>query len=479
MITLDSFLDVGQLVILIYFMSINTVYLSFTLIAFSDLIAYRRRLWRGDLRAVLGESAYRPISILVPAHNERETIVPNLRSLMALGYPEFEIVVINDGSSDDTMAVLQQAFSLFPVPAAGRVLIRTQPVRGMYRSLDHPNLVVLDKERGGKSDALNAGLNVSSFPLFCSIDADSLLESDAVLRVARAFAEDERIVAAGGIIRVLNGSLVREGRVVEAQAPQKPMLLCQSLEYVRGFLTGRTTLAELNSLLIISGAFGVFQKDAVVRAGGYNPDSVCEDMELVVRLHRKAREEKKPAKVIFVPDPICWTQIPSDWRSLLRQRDRWQRGLLETIWKHRRMFLNPKYGSVGLFAMPYYLIFEALGPLVESFGYVFVVALWYFGRLETSFALLFFLFAILYDIVLTGLALILDDLLFRRYERARDLARMIAASFIAYLGYRQVLAFTRSFAFLTVFRRKRHWGHIQRTAVSRPQLGTQPTSLPG
>ncbi|MEW6363561.1 MAG: glycosyltransferase [Acidobacteriota bacterium] len=462
----ENVLDIGQLVILIYFLALNSAYLSFTVIAFFDLVKYRRKLYRGDLRVVLTENAYRPISILVPAHNERETIVSNVRSLLALGYPEFEIIVINDGSTDDTVDVLRQAFGLFLVPAATRVAIKSKPFKAVYRSLDHPSLVVVDKENGGKSDALNAGLNVASYPLYCSIDADSLLESDAVLRVARAFAEDERIVAAGGIVRVLNGSVVSEGRVVEAQSPGRPMLLAQALEYIRGFLTGRTALARLNSLMIISGAFGIFRKDAVIAAGGYRRDTVCEDMELIVRLHRRSRERKEPGKVIFVPDPICWTQIPSDWRSLLRQRDRWQRGLLESLWMHRRMFLNPRYGSAGLIAMPYYTLFEAIGPLVEAFGYLFIVALWLLGRLETEFAVLFFLFAILYDIVLTVGALILDDLLFRRYSRTFDLARMIAGSFMAYLGYRQILAFQRSLSFVTVFIKRRKWEKVKRQAIS-------------
>ncbi len=464
----ESILSTGQVVILVYFLAINTVYLVFSIIAFVDLTGYRRRLWRGDLRQVLTESAYRPISILVPAHNERQTIVANVRSLLTLGYPEYEVIIINDGSNDDTLEVLRSAFGLFPVPSATHLAVATLPVTATYVSLDHPNLLVLDKEGGGKSDALNAGLNVASFPLYCSIDADSLLESDAILRVARAFAEDERIVAAGGIVRVLNGSTVSEGRVVKAQAPHSPMLLSQSLEYVRGFLTGRTALARLNSLMIISGAFGVFKKDAVIAAGGYRSDTVCEDMELVVRLHRESRRQKKPAKVIFVPDPICWTQIPSDWRSLLRQRDRWQRGLLESLWKHRRMFLNPRYGAAGMIAMPYYLIFEALGPLVEMFGYLFVGLLWYYGRLEAQFAVLFFLFAFLYDLILTSGALILDDMLFRRYERARDLGRMLAGALLSYLGYRQLLALTRSLSFITVFFKGRRWGKVRRTNMQTP-----------
>jgi cellulose synthase/poly-beta-1,6-N-acetylglucosamine synthase-like glycosyltransferase len=465
MLSLEHVLFATECAVLVYFLVINTIYLAFTGIAFIDLRAYRRRVWRGDLRALLSESAYRPISVLVPAHNERETIVANIRSLLTLGYPEFEIIVINDGSTDDTLEVLRGAFELMPVPAATRVAIETRPVKAVFRSLDHPNLIVLDKVNGGKSDALNAGLNVSSYPLFCSIDADSLLESDALLRVARALAEDSRIVAAGGIVRVLNGSRVEDGRVVQVRTPRRPMLLCQSLEYVRGFLSGRTALARINSLLIISGAFGLFQKESVVEIGGYRTDTVCEDMELVVRLHRETRRKGDPGRVTFIPDPVCWTQIPSDWTSLLRQRDRWQRGLIETLWMHRGMFLNPRYGAVGLFGFPFYVLFEALGPVIETGGYVLLALAYLSGRLDERFAVLFLALAVLYGIVLSLTALILDDLLFHRYERTRDLGRMVGAAFLEYFGYRQILALRRSWAFVNVLRHKGKWGRITRRAI--------------
>jgi cellulose synthase/poly-beta-1,6-N-acetylglucosamine synthase-like glycosyltransferase len=283
--------------------------------------------------------------------------------------------------------------------------------------------------------------------------------------VARSFAEDDRIIASGGIVRVLNGSTVVHGRVTEARAPATPMLLCQSLEYVRGFLTGRTALARLNCLLIISGAFGLFRKDPVIEIGGYQTNTVCEDMELVVRLHRETRRRGKPGRVMFIPDPVCWTQIPSDWKSLLRQRDRWQRGLLESLWMHRGMFLNPRYGSVGLIGFPFYMLFEALGPLVEMTGYLLLPLLYLTGNLNGPFVALFLVFAVLFGIVLSVTALILDDLLFRRYARTSDLVKMITASVLEYLGYRQLLTVRRAFAVINVFRRKGHWGTIEREAI--------------
>jgi cellulose synthase/poly-beta-1,6-N-acetylglucosamine synthase-like glycosyltransferase len=454
----DPLLLVVEALILAYFLTLNTIYLVFTAIAFFDLLAYRRRWPRRDDRPFIADSAYPPISILVPAHNEAETVVENVRALLGLGYPEFEIVLINDGSTDDSLERLRRGFGLAAVPPAHQKRLPCRPVRHTWVSARHPNLTVLDKERGGKSDALNAGINAARFPLFCTIDADSLLEPDALLRIARAFAEDDHVIAAGGIIRVLNGAPVRGGRVVPAAAPRRPLLLCQAQEYVRGFLTGRSSLARMNALLIIAGAFGLFRKEAVVDAGGFGCDTVCEDMELVARLHRRARETCSGARVVFLPDPVCWTQVPSDWASLVGQRDRWQRGLLQSLWKHRRMFLNPRYGTVGLVAMPYYALFEAVGPVIEIGGYLLLAGLALTGQLDLTFALLFFALAVGYGLLLSVAALNLDDLLFKRYGRTRDLALMLLGSLLEFLGYRQALAAVRAAGFLTVFLRGQSWG---------------------
>ncbi len=464
--TASQFINGTGAVIIVYFIALNAIYTVFTVMAFFELLAYRRRLWRGSLRTLLSESTYRPVSLLVPAHNERETLIATIRSLLALQYPEFEVVVINDGSDDDTLDLVRAAFSLYPVPSATRVRLATKPIKATYRSHDHPNLVVIDKEQGGKSDSLNAGINACSFPLFCCMDADSLLESDALLRVARAFAEDERVVVAGGIIRVLNGSTVDDARVTSIRTSNKPIVLWQALEYTRGLLAGRAPLARLDCLFIVSGAFGLFRKDAVIAVGGYHTGTVCEDMEIIVRLHRWSYEHGRHDRVIIVPDPVCWTQVPSDWRSLLRQRDRWQRGLLESLWRHRKMFLNPRYGRVGMIGMPFYLVFEALGPIFELCGYLATLLLWIFGWLNPGIALLIFVVAVLYGTILSVMALVLDDLLFKRYERARDLLKMVGAAFVEYFGYHQLLALQRTASFLNVVFRRGGWGQATRSHIA-------------
>jgi len=463
----DALIWYFEVFILTYFVAINGIYTLFTIGAFFDLVRYRHRIGHGEsTRNLLSETTYEPISILVPAHDEAATIVASVRCLLQLGYPSFEVIVVNDGSTDNTLDLLVKEFDLSAVASATWTRISTREVKQAYRSLKYPELLVLDKVQGGKSDALNAAINVSKYPLFCSIDADSLLEPQALRRIARAFAEDDRIIAAGGVVRVLNGALVERGGVVASRVPWRPLLLCQSLEYVRGFSAGRTSLARINSLLIIAGAFGLFRKAPVIEIGGYHRDTVCEDMELVVRLRRKAREAKRVARVIFVPDPVCWTQVPSDWGSLIQQRDRWQRGLLESLWMHRKMFMNPRYGAVGLIAMPFYTLFEALGPVIELSGYVFVAVLFFLGLLNKQFFILFLLLAGLYSIILSLTALNIDDLLFNRYRRTSDLARMMLGSVLEFFGYRQFLTLVRAFAFCTVVARRNSWGHLRRDKFS-------------
>ena len=472
--SVQAFVRVLEIAILVYFSVVNVSYLAFTVVAFVDLISYRWRVWRGELRSVLAETAAKPMSILVPCHDEERTVVATLSSLLALGYPEYEVIVINDGSTDGTLEVLRREFDLVAMPDAVRVQVPSRPIRTVYRSTTHPDLVVVDKERGGKSDALNAGINVSRFPLYCGIDADSVLEADALLHVGRLMELEPDVMAAGGIVRVLNGSVIEHGRVAQVRAPRGFLPLIQSIEYVRAFLTGRAAMASLNALMILSGAFAVFRKERVIAAGGYDVSTVCEDLELVVRLHRRADEDDRPGRVVFLPEPICWTQVPSDLGSLMRQRDRWHRGLLETLWMHRRMMFNASYGSRGLIGLPYYLVIEALAPLVETLGYLLLIVLAIAGLLQPWFAIAFLILAVLYGVILSVGALIVDDLLFRRYERLSDILRLIIAGAVEHLGIRQLLTLRRALSFVTVFGRgsRGSWGRIERE----PMGGSEPAA---
>lgn len=451
-----------QLIVFIYFIWLNGTYTIFTLLSLKEIRKYFFTLTYHDIRTILSSIFYRPLSIIVPAYNEESTIVPNLKSLMSLKYPQYEVILVNDGSTDKTLEKLIAEFKLIEMKKPLRLVIKHKLIRKILISLDYPNLTVIDKENGGKTDALNAGINASSYPLFCSIDADSLLEQEGLLRAARLFAEDKKVIATGGIVRVLNGSILEDGMITEVKAPKKAVECFQAVEYTRGFLSGRTAWSLLGNLLIISGAFALFRKDIVQSIGGYR-DTVGEDMDLVVRLHKHSREKKLPYRVLFVPDPVCYTQAPSDFRSLLKQRNRWHRGLIDSLLFSKKMFFNPKYGSIGIFGFPYFLFVEALGPLVEFLGYTLFILFFILGLISWEFALLFFVIAILWGMWINIGSVLLDNILYKRYGGLKDILKLCLFGFFEMLGYRQLITLERLVATFG-FRRKK-WGKPKRHEI--------------
>jgi len=459
---LNIFLLGFQVIILLYFISINGIYTFFTLISLKDIRIHTAIVTSQNIKNILSGIFYKPLSIIVPAYNEEKTIVTNIRSLLALHYPEFEVIVVNDGSSDATISKMTEEFRLVAVDKPIRIILDHRPITGYYISLDYPQLIVIDKENGGKADALNAGINASNFPLFCCIDADSLLENDALLRASRLFVEDREVIATGGIVRVLNGCRVEEGTVTEVSAPARPIECFQAVEYVRGFLSGRTAWNFFGSLLIISGAFGIFRKDMVLAVKGYR-HTVGEDMDLVVRLHRHCKSNGIRYKIIFVPDPVCWTQVPGDVESLLKQRNRWHRGLIDSLWFNRGMFLNPQFGIVGLFGYPYFLFVEALGPMVEFVGYVGFILFYLFGVISREFALLFFVFAILWGMWINLGSILLDNLAYRRYKGVRDILKLCFYGLFEFAGYRQLIVMERLLATFQFW--KKSWDKPKRQEI--------------
>jgi cellulose synthase/poly-beta-1,6-N-acetylglucosamine synthase-like glycosyltransferase len=450
--------------VLLYFLALNTSYLVLFLISLREVWRFVRRTFFSDYRQIMQSGMTWPISILVAAHNEDKTIVETIRSLMMVSYGEFEIIVVNDGSSDETRERLIEAFGLQRIDKVYRESIPTRPVRAIYGSVDHPSLFVVDKEKGGKSDALNAGINLSRYPLFCSIDADSVIEANALLRVVKPFMErPDETVAAGGIARIVNGCELRDGRVVRIELPHRALPIFQVVEYLRAFLTGRVGWSALQSLLIISGAFGLYKKKEVIEIGGYAHNTDTEDLELVVRLHRNLRRKKQRYRIVFVPDPVCWTEAPESVKVLMRQRNRWHRGLVQTLWSERGMFLNPSYGSVGMFAFPYFFVFEMFGPFIELLGYAVVLISFALGILNVEFFLLFVTVAVLYGVFLSIAAILLEEISFRRYPGWIDLSKLIVFGILENFGYRQMLAVFKVKAFWDVVRRRRAWGKMERS----------------
>jgi len=332
----------------------------------------------------------------------------------------------------------------------------------VFGSRKYPNLIVVDKENGRKADALNAGVNVSRKDLICAVDSDSLLESDVLRRMIMAFTEDQEIVAVGGVVRVANGCKFRHGVVESIRTPKSYFGRVQAVEYLRAFLFGRVGWDYLNSLLIISGAFGVFDRKAVIRAGGYMHDTVGEDMELVVRLHRYYKEQNIPYRVRFLPEPVCWTEVPEDWKTLGRQRDRWHRGLADTLSRHRKMIFNPKYGRLGMVAMPFFLIVELLAPVVEIFGYLVFTLSFILGVINLTFFLLFLTVAILLGVIMSVLAVLIEELTFRRYDKMKDVAILIIYAFLENFGYRQLYAWWRFKGLINYMKGDLQWGEMKR-----------------
>lgn len=461
-------LMVFDLGVLAYFLVINTLYLLFSVVAFFALIQHRRRWTSRALDVVMRSPATPAISVIAPAYNEEATIEQSLRSLLLLNYPQFEVVVVNDGSKDKTIETMVAAFGLMRAPVVYQQPLDTQPVRALYRSLDNPELVVIDKANGGKADAINAGINAARYPLVCVIDADSILEPEALMRASLPFVENPNTLATGGIIRIVNGCTVEAGQVTKIDLPSSWLARFQVVEYLRAFLSGRVFMSAANALLIISGAFGIFRRDAVIEVDGFRHDTIGEDMEIVARLHRRWRDTNRPYRVVFQPDPVCWTEAPETRKILASQRNRWQRGTCQVLSYHMAMIGNPKYGSVGWFAMPYFLIFEAAGPLIEVSGYLVTVVAVMFGLLDIVFAQLLFLAAVVFGAMISMTSVLLEEMSFRRYPKVRHLLLLAAIGVIENFGYRQLTTYWRLKGLIDFLRKKQGWGVMTRKGFAKP-----------
>lgn len=457
-----GFIQTYDWLILLYFLGLNGTYILLNVLSFFAVRRYLGERKATELEKVFQSTFFKPISIITPAYNEEETIAESVKSLLQLQYPEHEVVVVDDGSTDNTMKVLIETYKMVKAPITYAKQIDCKRINGVYVSSEYTNLVLVHKENGGKGDALNAGINIARYPLVCFIDADSLLESDALLKVVRPFLENLNTVAVGGIVRIANGCKVRSGQVTEVGTAKNSLVRFQIVEYLRAFLFGRTGWDVLNGMLIISGAFGLFSKEAVVECGGYRNDTVGEDMELVVRLHRIMRKKKRQYRITFIADPICWTEVPEKLKTLSRQRNRWQRGLIDSMLLNMKMLFNPKYGIVGLFAMPFFFFFEMLGPIAELTGYIVFFVSWYFNIVSFTFALFFLTAAIVLGIVLSVGSLVLEELSFRRYPKIFDLVILFAYAVLENFGYRQLNTWWRFKGCLDYILGKRGWGKMQR-----------------
>ncbi len=457
--------------LLVYYSTFLTA-LNMLILALSFQAArIQNRLWRAkDTKLLFTQGLLPSVSIIAPAFNEEANIIESTNSLLNQEYPEFELIVVNDGSRDLTLRTLIDYFNLEKQDRVVPSTLKTRPLRGIYTNKNIPNLIVIDKVNGGKADSLNLGLNIAQKEFFCGIDADSLLEPDALLKAVSVMLDSKtESIASGGNICPVNGCDVELGSIEKIALPSRYIARFQSLEYIRSFMTGRMGWAYVNMLLIISGAFGVFHRERTIETGGYltksgkyHKDTVGEDMELVVRISRSMREKKLPYRVQYAGNANCWTEVPSSFKVLRRQRDRWQRGLIDIVLFHSGMLYNPRYGKLGMLAIPYYFIFELLGPFVEAQGLLLVVLSAALGLLNLPIILALFTATILMGIMVSLSALFISDFDRPMYDR-RDIAKLLSLTIIENFGTRQLISLLRVRAYFSAMRKDRGWGAQVRT----------------
>ncbi len=455
-----------------YSVTVNLSYLILMGFSYANL-RKQSRLWNLKNVSMLFRSQMLPsISIIAPAYNEELTIIDSANSLLNLNYPDYELLIVNDGSSDDTLNKLIVHYSLVRSEYQYKPSLETEPIRGIYRNPSYPKLLVIDKSNGGKADSLNAGINVANKTFFCGIDADSLLESDALLKLASMTLDESRETPAlGGNIFPINGCAVDAGHISKTKIPDNLLARFQTVEYLRAFMSGRLGWEQISSLLIISGAFGLFRKDRIIGIGGYMThkgkyakDTVGEDMELVIRISRMLHDSNQKFKILYAFNANCWTQVPEDLNSLKTQRYRWHRGLIEILHFHKKMILNPKYGNTGMVGLPYYLCFEAIGPMIEIQGYLMVVLAAILGILDERLALLLFITTILLGIIVSLTSLLIAERE-NNYFSTKDVAKLILIAIIENFGPRQLFSFWRVVAQFKLIRGNSGWGQVKRKGV--------------
>jgi biofilm PGA synthesis N-glycosyltransferase PgaC len=445
---------------------IFTTYLFLTIFSAISLRKYLRKNSYVDYNSIVSSPLAPSLSVIAPAYNESRTIVDNIRTLLSLYYKNYEVFVINDGSSDDTLEKIMEAYELEKVNYYFDYRLPCERIRGVYKSQNRSfkRLTVIDKQNGGKADTLNAGLNVCRNDLVVSIDADSIMEPDALLKLVKPFmeAKEKRVIGAGGVIRIANSCEIVGGHIKKVNLPKDFLPRAQVMEYTRAFLMGRMAWSHLDGLLLISGALGMFDREIVIQAGGYSTKTVGEDMELVVRIRRYMADHKLDYDVVYIPDPLCWTEVPSNWKILARQRSRWTRGTMETLYTHRKLFLNRKYGKLGILGYPYWLLFEYLAPIIEFLGIVWFFFLVITDRLNWPFFLLLTGFVYFFAVSLSIWAVLFEEITFHKYEKRRDVLKLMLTAFLEPLFYHPMVMLMSIKGNIDKLLNKKSWGKMER-----------------
>jgi len=463
----------------IYACALFTVYLFTAILSVLELRNYTNKNNYLDYKSMLSFKKLPSVSVIAPAYNEEKNIIDNIKCLLALQYQNFEIILVNDGSKDNSLSKIIVYFDLVIVQRAYELSLGCEPIRAIYQSSNpaYNHLVVIDKENGGKSDALNAGINVSNSDLFLAIDVDCIIEPDAILKMVKPFLDDNKhiVIASGGVVRIANSCDVRNGKITKVGYPQNFWAKFQVLEYFRAFTLGRMAWSKINGLLIISGAFGLFDRKRVIKAGGYDNNSVGEDLELVVRLRRYMHEvEKQKYRVAFIPDPLCWTEVPETFKVLSRQRNRWTRGAVDTILKHKKMFLNPKYGLIGMLSFPNWVLFDGLAPVIQFLGLIYFSIVIYFGLLNVHVFLILLLFVFSFTFMYSLFAIFFEAYTFHKYKGFKYLSQSILIIFLEIFIYQPLNMFFSLLGHFNFFFKENNkkWGEMTRTGFKKKDIST-------
>lgn len=468
---LNLFIDTYLFLILLYAIFIMGSYLILSFLSVVHLKDYLKKNSFVNYQILLSSEYAPALSLIAPAYNEGMTIEENVKSLLSLSYNNYQVIVVNDGSKDNSMELLIKTYDLMPSNIPYDEKIATKKVKAIYQSKNaaFKKLLVVDKENGGKADALNVGINIAQNPYVVCIDVDCILDRDSLLKLAKPFMEEntKRVIATGGVVRIANQCIIKDGRLIEVNVPSKLLPRIQVLEYLRAFLLGRMAWEKLDGLLLISGAFGAFDKEIAVLAGGYDTKTVGEDMELVVRMRRYMHENDLPYTVSFIPDPLCWTEAPESFNIFKKQRSRWMRGTIETLWTHRKMFLNPKYKLLGILSVPYWTFFEFLAPFIEFVGLLVTFIMMVFGLINWHFFFILLLFVYSYSIMFSVLALLTEELTYHKYPRIKDYLKLLLGAFLEPFYFHPISVYAAMVGYYEKIKGSHGWGEMTRTGFNK------------
>lgn len=470
-IFLEILIEVFNLLILVFAVFVMFSYIALAVISAIHLRAYLKINRFVNYKALLALDSAPRVSLIAPAYNEGKTIEENVKSLLSINYNNFDVIVVNDGSKDDSIPLLIKAFELVESSMKYSPRISTKEVKAIYTSANpaFSKLIVVDKSNGGKADALNTGINISQNPYIVCIDVDCIMDKDVLLKLAKPYLEqsNKKIIATGGVVRIANSCTIKSGKLVEVKAPENFLARVQVIEYLRAFILGRMAWSKLDGLLIISGAFGMFDRKIAINSGGYDTNTVGEDMELIVRMRRYMVDRGEPYAVQYIPDPLCWTEAPETYKVLGKQRSRWMRGTIETLWTHRKMMFNPKYRTLGLLSYPYWLFAEYYAPLIEVTGIVISIALAVFGIISWKFFFLFLLLVYIFAVMFSMMALYSEEATFKRYETIRDFRKLATVALLEPIFFHPFTVYAALKGNWEKITGNKGWGEMTRTGFDK------------